>query len=187
MRNTSLPQFNRQRRIALLAAFGAAAVPMGSSIAQASTHPELRLRFYNLHTTEHLDTVFWADGQYDLNALREINHVLRDHRTGEIKTMDPRLLSVLYLINQKINNTRPISVISGYRSEETNRKLARINSGVAKNSFHIKGQAIDIRIPGVDSLKIRDAGMNLRVGGVGYYAKSNFTHIDTGPRRHWQG
>lgn len=187
MRPNGLPLFKYQRRKALLALLCATTVPFGSGIALATTRPELRLRFYNLHTTEHLNTVFWADGHYDLDALRAVNNLLRDHRTGQIKQIDPRLLSVLYLINQKVGNRNPISVISGYRSEETNRKLARINSGVAKDSFHIKGQAIDIRIPGIDTTKIRDAGLNLRVGGVGYYAKSNFTHIDTGPRRHWVG
>lgn len=186
MRSNRPPQFKLQRRKALLVALGVAAVPFGSRIAEAATYPELRISFYNLHTTELLDTVFWANGEYDPDALNQINNVLRDHRTGQIKQIDPRLMSVLFLINQKVNNKNPISVISGYRSEETNRKLARINSGVAKNSFHIKGQAIDIRIPGIDTAKIRDAALNLRVGGVGYYSKSNFTHIDTGPRRHWE-
>lgn len=186
MRSTR-PPFNMQRRRALLTALTIAAVPLSSTIAEAATYPELRLRFYNLHTTEHLNTVFWADGKYDPDALEQINNVLRDHRTGQVKKMDPRLMSVLFLINQKVGNKKPISVISGYRSEETNRKLARINSGVAKNSFHIKGQAIDIRIPGIETANIRDAGLKLRVGGVGYYGKSNFTHIDTGPRRNWNG
>jgi len=180
-------RFSNQRRLALMSALSAAAVPFSNAIAQTSNYPELRLRFYNLHTTEHLDTVFWADGKYNLSALAEINNLMRDHRTGEIKKMDQKLMSILYLINQRINNRNPISVISGYRSEETNRKLALINSGVAKNSFHIRGQAIDIRIPGVDTQLIKEAGLRLRVGGVGYYAKSNFAHIDTGPHRHWEG
>ena len=170
-----------------MSALSTAAVPFSNLLAQSTTHPELRLRFYNLHTTEHLDTVFWANGQYNETALAEIDNLMRDHRTGEIKEMDRKLMSILYLINQRINNRNPISVISGYRSEETNRKLALINSGVAKNSFHIRGQAIDIRIPGVDTQLIKQAGLKLRVGGVGYYAKSNFTHIDTGPHRHWEG
>lgn len=187
MRLNRPPQFKLQRRKALQAALSVAAVPFGSTIAAAATYPELRLRFYNLHTTEHLNIVFWADGLYDHDALRQIDNLLRDHRTGQVKQIDPRLMSVLFLINQKVGNKNPISVISGYRSEETNRKLAIINAGVSKNSFHIKGQAIDIRIPGIDTAKIRDAGLHLRVGGVGYYNKSNFTHIDTGPRRYWKG
>ena len=185
MRFDSTLQFKLTRRKALLTALSAAAVPLGSHIAEAATYPELRLRFYNLHTTEHLNIVFWADGQYDPDAFKQINNLLRDHRTGGIKQIDPRLMSILFLINQKVGNNNPISVISGYRSKETNRKLAQLNSGVAKDSFHIKGQAIDIRIPGIDTKNIRNAGQHVRLGGVGLYCKSNFTHIDTGPRRHW--
>lgn len=179
-------RFSSQRRSALLTALGAASVPFCSAVAAASTYPELSVRLYNLHTTEHLDTVFWADGHYNLSALADINKILRDHRTGDIRQMDPRLMSILYLISQKVGTKKEISVISGYRTAETNRKLALINSGVAKNSYHIKGQAIDIRIPGYKTSLIRDAAMKLRVGGVGYYEKSNFTHLDTGPHRHWQ-
>ncbi len=183
----SQPRFSTQRRAALLSVLGTLTVPFAGSIAAASTYPELRLRLYNLHTTEHLDTVFWADGKYDMAALDAINKHLRDHRTGEIRQIDPRLMSILYLINQKLGNNKEISVISGYRSPETNRKLALNNAGVAKNSYHVKGRAIDVRIPGRDTTLLRDAAMNLRVGGVGYYQKSNFTHIDTGPHRHWEG
>lgn len=180
-------RFSHQRRLALISALSTAAVPFSNVIAQTSAYPELRLQFYNLHTTEHLDTVFWANGEYSLSALADINNLLRDHRTGEIKEMDRKLLSILYLINQRIGNRNPFSVISGYRSAETNRKLALLNAGVAKNSFHVRGQAIDIRIPGIETALITQVGLKLRVGGVGYYAKSNFTHIDTGPRRHWVG
>lgn len=185
--NKNKQRFSLQRRSAMLSALSTALVPFASSIAQASTYPELRLRLYNLHTSEHLDAVFWANGQFDINALQQINNLLRDHRTGETKQMDVKLMSILYLVNQKIGNEKPISVISGYRSAETNRKLALLNKGVATNSYHIKGKAIDIRIPGRDTALIRDAGLSLRVGGVGYYTQSNFAHLDTGPHRHWNG
>ena len=99
--------------------------------------------------------------------------------------IDPRLLSFVYLVNTKLNNNHPISVISGYRSVETNRMLAEMNPGVARNSYHTKGQAIDLRIEGIETSAIRDMGIRLRVGGVGFYKKSNFVHLDTGPRRHW--
>jgi len=89
-------------------------------------------------------------------------------------------------VNNKVGKPKkPFSVISGYRSAETNRKLARNNSGVAKNSFHIQGKAVDIRLPGTDTRQIREAGLSLRVGGVGYYSRSDFVHLDTGPHRAW--
>ena len=89
-------------------------------------------------------------------------------------------------MSQKVGNTtQPFSVISGYRSAETNRKLALNNNGVAKNSYHIKGRAIDIRLPGTKTLHLKEAGLALRVGGVGYYSRSDFIHLDTGPHRVW--
>jgi uncharacterized protein YcbK (DUF882 family) len=178
------PRFNRKRRMAMLAAIGLSLSPALARSTSLS-YPELRLNLYNLHTSEQVDTVFWANGKYNIEALNLFNNLLRDHRTGGVIPIDPRLLSVVYLVNTKLSNKHPISVISGYRSKETNRKLALINSGVAQNSYHIKGQAIDLRIEGIDSKLIRDAARKLRVGGVGYYEKSNFVHLDTGPRRNW--
>ena len=154
-------------------------------LAGLSTTPELRLNLYNLHTTEKIEAVFWQEGQYNLEALAQLNYLLRDHRTNEVKTMDARLYSLLYLVNTKLKNNNAISVISGYRSAETNRKLAKLSSGVASNSYHIKGRAIDIRIPGIDTKQLREVGLKLRVGGVGYYERSNFAHFDTGPHRNW--
>jgi len=170
----------------MLAALGASAVPFGSVIASQTTYPELSLSLYNLHTTETFDRSFWVGGDYDQDALKELNHFMRDHRTNGEINIDPRLLSILYLVKNKVGNTKqPISVISGYRSAETNRKLALQNSGVAKNSYHIKGQAIDMRLTGTDTKDLKKAGLALRVGGVGYYAKSDFIHLDTGPHRVW--
>lgn len=177
-------RFSKERRMGMLAAMGLSLSPALAN-AKSLTYPELRLKLYNLHTSEQVDTVFWADGDYNIEGLKLLNNLLRDHRTGEVIPIDPRLLSVVYLVNTKLSNKHPISVISGYRSEETNRKLAEINSGVARNSYHIKGQAIDLRIEGIDSKLIRNAATKLRVGGVGYYEKSNFVHLDTGPRRTW--
>lgn len=169
----------------LSSSLGLAVTPLSLLDANATSYSELRLNLYNLHTAEHLNLVFWENGNYNIESLRRINNLLRDHRTGGIIPIDPRLLSIVYLVNKKINNNHPISVISGYRSIETNRMLAKTNTGVAKNSYHTKGQAIDLRIEGADTKEIRDAALSLRVGGVGYYEKSNFVHLDTGPRRSW--
>lgn len=178
--------FNRQRRSALLAALGASCVPLGNVIADINTYPELSLSLYNLHTTESFNDPFWAAGHYDLNALNQINKLFRDHRTNGVIEIDPRLLSILYLVSNKVGKpSQPFSVLSGYRSAETNRKLALQNSDVAKNSYHIKGQAVDIRLPGIETIQLRDAGLALRVGGVGYYEESDFLHLDTGSHRTW--
>ncbi len=183
---TKPQRFNYQRRAVMLSALAAGSVPFSNAIASQSTYPELSLSLYNLHTTEHLNATFWVGGDYDKGALDDINYFFRDHRTNGIKEIDPRLLSILYLVNNKVGKpSTPYSVISGYRSEETNRKLAKINSGVAKNSYHVKGRAVDIRLPGTETKHLKDAGLALRVGGVGYYPDSNFVHLDTGPHRFW--
>ena len=169
----------------LLNALAGSLVPFSGAIAKSTTYPELRLKLYNLHTTEEIDTVFWQEGEYNLDALSALNTLLRDHRTGEIRSIDPKLFSLLYLVNNKLENRHAISVISGYRSAETNRKLAKRNAGVATNSYHIKGRAIDLRITGKDTTALRDVGLRLRVGGVGYYQRSDFVHFDTGPHRSW--
>ena len=183
-----MSDFSRRRadrRLVLLSALAGSLVPFSETIAQNTQYPELTLNLYNLHTTESINTVFWAEGTYNPSALQELNYFLRDHRTDEIKAIDTRIFSLVYLLNKKIDNQRPVSVISGYRSPETNRMLAERNAGVATNSYHIKGRAIDIRIPGKDTKQLRDIGLKLGVGGVGYYARSNFAHFDTGPRRNW--
>ena len=156
--------------------------PFENVIAGNNSYPELSLSLYNIHTTETFNGVFWSAGAYNTDALEQINQLLRDHRTNAVIQIDPRLLSVLYLVSNKLGKPKqPFSVISGYRSAETNRKLALKNAGVAKNSYHIKGRAIDIRLPGTDTKQIQRAGMALRVGGVGYYQKSDFVHLDTRP------
>lgn len=186
MPRTTNERFSQQRRTAMLAALGASCVPFKNVIADANTYPELSLSLYNLHTAETFSGVFWSAGDYDADAMQKINTLLRDHRTNDVIQIDPRLLSILYLVANKVGKpTQPYSVISGYRSEETNRKLALRNAGVARNSYHIKGRAVDIRLPGTDTLQLRDAGLALRVGGVGYYQKSDFIHLDTGPYRTW--
>lgn len=181
----STSQIRSDRRSALICALTASFIPFANAIANATKFPELELKLYNLHTTESINTVFWADGEYQIEALRDLNYLLRDHRTDQVKPIDTRIFSLLYLLNRKIDNKNPISVISGYRSPKTNRLLAERNAGVAKNSYHVKGRAVDIRIPGKDTRDLRDIGMKLGVGGVGYYQRSDFAHFDTGPRRSW--
>lgn len=166
-----------------------AVVPLSLSILPrrvwASEAPERSISFYNLHTGESLKTTFWADGGYVSEGLREIDHVLRDFRTGDVTAMDPGLFDLLHALSERLGTQSTFQVISGYRSPATNAMLHEHSSGVASNSFHIRGKAIDIRLPDRDLADIQRAALSLRAGGVGYYPRSDFVHVDTGPIRHW--
>lgn len=144
-----------------------------------------RLSLYALHTNEHLDVIYWSDGKYLQDSLFKINVLLRDHRTNAQYSIDPRLLDILCLLGEQFPNGRGYHVISGYRSEATNTMLRKKSKNVARRSYHTVGRAIDFRMPGVATTDARDAAVNLAVGGVGYYRRSNFVHIDTGPVRQW--
>lgn len=147
---------------------------------------ERSLSLFNTHTGESLQSVvYWSGGDYLPEALADINFLLRDHRTDQIKPMDPKLFDLLHILSNKLDNHKPFQIISGYRSPESNRKLRQTSSGVAKKSFHLAGQAVDIRLPGRNLAQLKRAALNLRAGGVGYYPQSNFVHVDTGPLRSW--
>ncbi len=145
------------------------------------------LSFYNTHTGERLSVCYYKNGAYRPDAMTRINHVLRDHRTGDIKAMDPALLDLLARVHRKIKCQSPFHIISGYRSRQTNAMLRRKTSGVAKNSYHMLGRAIDVRLPGCNTHHLRDVCLNLGQGGVGYYSRSDFVHLDTGNFRTWEG
>jgi uncharacterized protein YcbK (DUF882 family) len=156
------------------------------SIAQPATaEAERKLSLLNLHTGEHLHATYWAEGQYQSSELKAINHVLRDHRTGDAYHMDNDLLNLLHVLHQKMDSKQEFQVISGYRSPKTNAALSKKSSGVAKKSLHMQGKAIDIRLPGCQLSDLRKAAINCQTGGVGYYPESDFIHIDTGRVRRW--
>jgi uncharacterized protein YcbK (DUF882 family) len=117
--------------------------------------------------------------------LREINRILRDHRTGDVHTMDKSLLDLLYLLQTKTGRKDKFHIISGYRSPATNSMLNARSAGVAKRSYHMQGKAVDIRLPGYDLKKLHQAALTLKAGGVGCYPSSNFIHVDVGPARSW--
>jgi uncharacterized protein YcbK (DUF882 family) len=146
---------------------------------------ERQLRLYNLHTGEQVNATYWVDGIYVPDEMTAINNVLRDHRTGDVTNMDPRLFDLLHTLQQKVESKGKFSVISGYRSPASNAKLSRASNGVAKRSLHMRGKAIDIRLPGVELKHLRQAALSMRAGGVGYYPRSNFIHVDTGRPRFW--
>lgn len=143
------------------------------------------LRFYNTHTGESLEAAYWAGNGYSRDALEEIARVLRDHRSGETRQIAPRLLDLVHELTSALDSRAAIHVISGYRSATTNAALAARSGGVAKHSLHLVGEAIDLRIPGRELSDVRRAALALRAGGVGYYPRSNFVHVDIGRVRSW--
>ncbi|MDE3155918.1 MAG: DUF882 domain-containing protein, partial [Acidobacteriota bacterium] len=147
--------------------------------------PERALAFYNLHTDERLKTVYWAEGDYVPDALTDINHILRDFRTGTVKPVHTDLLELLHRLSATLDTAQPFDIISGYRSPATNAMLRHRSEGVAKNSLHMRAMAIDIRVPGQSLAHLHRAAVSLRGGGVGYYPKSDFVHVDVGRVRYW--
>ncbi len=159
---------------------------IGPSPAVARDLPEGELSFYNVHTNERLHVRFRDDfGQYDLSALDDINHVLRCHHTGEVAAIDTRLLEHVNLVQKAVGGAGEIHVISGYRSPEYNALLVKRSRRAARHSFHVEGQALDFFILGVHQKEIRRAALRLRYGGVGYYPRAGFVHLDCGPFRFW--
>lgn len=143
------------------------------------------LSFEHLHTGERLVITYAENGRYIPDALYEINYLLRDFRLNAIHSIDPALLDVLHDVHAMLETNAPFQVVSGYRSPVTNNKLRAHSHNVAQNSYHIRGQAIDVCVPGRTPLQLRNAALTLRQGGVGYYPEG-FVHIDTGPLRTWQ-
>jgi len=147
--------------------------------------PKRILFLFNTHTGQKLDVCYYAQGQYQPEALKKINCILRDHRTEEIKPIHKGLLNLLHSISMTLDRPTRLHIISGYRSPETNAELSKKSKYVVKNSLHIKGEAADIRIPGYDTRRLRNVCMKLKAGGVGYYRRSDFVHVDIGLVRHW--
>lgn len=147
--------------------------------------PDKRLNFFNTHTGETYQGVFWTAGQFLPDALTQINRVLRDHRSNTIAEIDTNLLNLISTLSAHIGTHNPIHIISGYRSPETNQWLADRTDGVASHSLHLDGKAIDLRIPGIELTSLKTAATRLGGGGVGYYPKSQFIHLDTGRVRTW--
>lgn len=143
------------------------------------------LAFQCVNTGDKLKLTYFEKGRYIRSALREIDYVLRDFRTGDVHRIDPRLLDQLHDLKMMLGVHRPFEIISGYRSPVTNAHLHKHRSGVASNSLHMQGRAIDIRLDGFDIKHLRNAAVAMHRGGVGYYPKSGFIHLDTGKFRTW--
>ena len=183
---------SRLRRLSLILLFLLALlVPLlgqgGTESASAATR-EYRLRFYHTHTGERLNVVYRRGDQYIPEALDELDHFLRDHRTGDVRHFDPHLFDLLHDLTASLGDSGgEIDVICGYRTPWSNEFLRTRNphTGVAQHSLHMQAEAIDIRLPGIPTSELRDAALRLHRGGVGYYRSSDFVHVDVGRVRHW--
>lgn len=160
---------------------------LSSASQQARPDDERQLSFYHTHTGKRLDIVYSRNGEYDPSALNEINRFLFDFRTGDKAEMDPELLDLIYEVRERLGSDSPYQVVSAFRSPKTNEMLRgrSQNSGVAKNSQHILGKAIDVRLEGVKTTVLRDTAIAMQRGGVGFYEASDFVHMDTGRVRRW--
>jgi len=177
-----------RRDFARLASIAGAALTMPripSAWASGTQPREKGLAFYNLHTGESLKTVYWADGRYVPEALKQINWILRDYRRNVVKPIDLELLDLLYELDQRLETRQPFHIICGYRTPATNEYLREHSSGVAKHSMHMQAKAVDIRIPGCRLSALQRAALALHEGGVGIYPVSDFVHVDVGRVRQW--
>jgi len=152
----------------------------------AAPLPEYRLRMYHLHTEERIDIVYKRGDEYIPSAIDRLDHFLRDHRTGDVIELNPHVFDLLHDVTVAVGrpNTE-IDIVCGYRTPWSNEFLRRTTSGVAEHSLHMEGEAVDIRIPGVPTAKLRTAALSLHRGGVGYYPVSSFVHVDVGRIRRW--
>ena len=180
-----------QRRRLLQLGFGAAIAGAAAPTlgwAQPLTTAETRsVAFDNLHTGESMEGVYWEQGDYIPDVLEAVNNLLRDHRTGDVYPIDPSLLDLLDAVSARTDTRARFQVISGYRSPKTNAMLRERSAEVAKKSLHTEGLAIDVRLADVDLYRLHGAAISLGRGGVGFYPRSNFVHLDVGPTRTWYG
>ncbi len=173
------------RRGLLKAVFGGVFTTLMLPLRRAGAVDERRLKFFHTHTAKRLDVVYKRNGEYVPEALSDINAFLFDFRTGESTEMDPHLFDLIHDLREALGSEGTYEVISAYRSAETNEMLSQRSGDVAKNSQHLLGKAIDVRLSDVELMKLRDTAIVMQRGGVGYYASSNFVHIDTGRVRRW--
>ncbi len=158
-------------------------LPLGA--AWARTTAQRSLSFVHTHTGERLSTVYFRDGQYRVEELTRINQLLRDFRSGDVHAIDTGVLDILADLRVLADRDEPYEVISGYRSPQTNAALRRHSSGVAEHSLHLQGRAIDVRLPGVPTSRLRELALGMGRGGVGFYPQSDFVHLDNGCVRCW--
>ncbi|MES9963753.1 MAG: DUF882 domain-containing protein [Candidatus Sedimenticola sp. 20ELBAFRAG] len=180
--NTPCPDRRRFLRNSLVIAGGLVAAPALATVRRTG---ERRIELLNLHTGEKERVLYWSQGEYQAGGLDDLNHLLRDHRTGDVYQMDPALYDLVHDLGWQLDGNPRIEVISGYRSPKTNSTLRNKSKGVARRSLHMQGKAIDLRMPDVPLSTLRKTALNMQRGGVGFYPKPGFVHLDTGRVRSW--
>lgn len=180
---------DRSRRRFLAGACGVLASAAGAgaraALVEDASLQRRTLSFVHTHTGERLTADYFVAGRYDPDCLARVNYLLRDFRTGDVHPIDPALLDVLFSLQTRSGHDAPYAVISGYRSAATNAMLRRTTEGVASHSMHLLGRAIDIRLPGYPTARLGELARALGRGGVGFYPRSDFVHVDTGRVRFW--
>lgn len=179
-------------RRALLGAFAATTVAAAPTFSKAAGFLRgggdiRRIRMFSGRTGERLDMIYWIDGDYIKDAVKEINYFMRDWRTDQVKTMDLRTIDIMAASHNLLDISEPYMMLSGYRSPQTNAMLRRRSRGVAKNSLHMRGQAADLRLASRSVTQMANAAKACHAGGVGKYRGSNFVHMDCGVVRSWNG
>jgi len=173
-------------RKSILAALLLALFPACGALAADTTAPSYSLHLYHLHTGEHIDIVYRIGDHYLPEAVAELDHFLRDHRTGDVKDYDVKEFDLLHDLMARLGRPNGvIDIVCGYRTPWSNNYLRQHGHGVAEHSQHMEAKAIDIRIPGVPTAQVRDTALSMQRGGVGYYAQSDFVHVDVGRVRRW--
>lgn len=145
------------------------------------------IKIYNPRTGERLDSVYWVEGEYIPQVLDEINFLFRDWRRNELRSVDVRTIDIMAAASRMMDTTEPYQLMSGYRSPETNNALRATTRGVARNSYHMRAMAADLRLSTRSVQNMYQAGIACNAGGVGRYSRSNFVHFDCGPVRTWRG
>jgi len=146
-----------------------------------------KLHLYSVNSKKTLNIEFFENGKFIKEGLQEIYRLMGDRRTGEIAKIDTDLITSMYELQTKLNTSKPLDVLSGFRSPETNTQMAKTSKHVAKDSYHTHGQAVDLSVRGISINEIHNITQNIHSGGIGYYPTSGFIHIDVGPVRHWKG
>lgn len=186
-KNVYLRKNLKRRSFLKLATVSVGCIAASPGLAGMGSTKERGIYLYNPRTDEAFNAVYWTPQEgYLSDALKEISWVLRDHRTDQVKGFDPKLLDQLYILQIRLEaEKKPLHIVSGYRSPNTNAMLRQQSKRVAKNSFHMYGKAVDMYIPNRSISALHRAALSLKAGGVGYYPRSHFIHVDTGPIRAW--
>jgi uncharacterized protein YcbK (DUF882 family) len=172
------------RSVRLASVLFVAAAAMSAAHGKARAEERI-ISMYHVHTKERITVTYWKDGRFIPSALKKLNWFLRDWRRNVAVRIDPRTIDLIWKLHEDLGSKKPIHIISGHRSAKTNAMLRRIGRNVARRSRHITGQAIDFRFPDVPTWKVRNLALAYGIGGVGYYGRNGFVHVDTGRVRHW--